>query len=82
VTPTVTVNNDWGAGYCATLTVTNNTASAVTWRVTFTVRGTINNLWNGTFTQTGGAATVSGVSFNAVLQPGQSTDSVGFCAQL
>jgi cellulase/cellobiase CelA1 len=82
VTPTVTVTNDWGAGYCATLTVTNNTASAVTWQVTFTVRGTINNLWNGTFTQAGGAATVSGVSFNAVLQPGQSTDSVGFCAQI
>jgi hypothetical protein len=26
--------------------------------------------------------TVSGVSWNAVLQPGHSTDSVGFCAQL
>jgi hypothetical protein len=25
---------------------------------------------------------VSGAGFNAVLQPGQSTDSVGFCAQL
>lgn len=70
------------AGYCATLTVTNHTASAVTWQVTFTVRGTINNLWNGTFTQSGGTATVSGVSFDAVLQPGQSTDRVGCCAQL
>jgi acetylxylan esterase len=82
VTPTVTVTNDWGAGYCATLTVANHTASAVTWQVAFPVRGTINNLWNGTFTQSAGTATVSGVSFNAVLQPGQSTDSVGFCAQL
>ena len=82
VTPSVAVTNDWGTGYCATLTVTNNTASAVTWQVTFAVRGTINNLWNGTFTQSGGSATVSGVSWNAVLQPGQSTNSVGFCAQL
>jgi cellulase/cellobiase CelA1 len=46
------------------------------------VRGTINNLWNGTFTQSGGSVTVSGVSFNAVLPPGQSTNSVGFCAQI
>jgi acetylxylan esterase len=82
VTPTVTVTNDWGTGYCATLTVANHTAAAVTWQVAFAVRGTINNLWNGTFTQSGGTATVSGVGFNAVLQPGQSTDSVGFCAQL
>ena len=82
VTPTVAITNDWGSGYCATLTVTNHTASAVTWQVTFPVRGTINNLWNGTLTQAGGSATVSGVSFNAVLQPGQSTDSVGFCAQI
>jgi cellulase/cellobiase CelA1 len=80
VTPTVAVTNDWGTGYCATLTVTNNTASAVTWQVTFTVQGTINQLWNGTFTQSGGSVTVNGVSFNAVLQPGQSTNSVGFCA--
>ena len=80
VTPTVAVDNDWGTGYCATLTVTNNTASAVTWQVTFTVQGTINQLWNGTFTQSGGSVTVNGVSFNAVLQPGQSTNSVGFCA--
>jgi cellulase/cellobiase CelA1 len=82
VTPSVAVTNDWGTGYCATLTVTNNTASAVTWQVTFPVRGTINNLWNGTFTQSGGSVTVSGVSFNAVLPPGQSTNSVGFCAQI
>jgi cellulase/cellobiase CelA1 len=43
VTPTVTVTDDWGIGYCATLTVANHTASAVTWQVTFTVRGTIDN---------------------------------------
>jgi acetylxylan esterase len=80
-TPTVTITNDWGTGYCATLTVTNNTASTITWQVTITVRGTINNLWNGTYTQSGSTATVNGVSWNAVLQPGQSMNSVGFCAQ-
>jgi cellulase/cellobiase CelA1 len=44
------------------------------------VEGTITNLWNGVYTQTGSSVTVSGVDWNAVLQPGQSTNSVGFCA--
>jgi poly(hydroxyalkanoate) depolymerase family esterase len=80
-TPSVAITNDWGAGYCATLTVTNTTASAITWLVTITVQGTINNLWNGVFTQSGSSATIAGVSWNGVLQPGQSTSSVGFCVQ-
>jgi acetylxylan esterase len=79
-TGTTAINNDWGAGYCATLTVTNNTSAAITWQVTLPVEGTINNLWNGTFTQTGGTATMRGLDWNGVLQPGQSTNSVGFCA--
>jgi beta-glucosidase len=79
-TPSVAITNDWGAGYCATLTVTNNTPSTITWQVTITIEGTITNLWNGTYTQTGSSVTVSGVAWNAVLQPGQSTSSVGFCA--
>jgi len=80
-TPTITITNAWDTGFCATLTVANNTASAITWQVTFPVEGTITNLWNGTFTQSGSSVTVSGVSWNAVLQPGQSMNSVGFCAQ-
>jgi poly(hydroxyalkanoate) depolymerase family esterase len=79
-TGTVLINNDWGAGYCAVLTVTNNTTAPITWQVTVPVQGTINNLWNGTFTQAAGSATIRGVDFDGVLQPGQSTNSVGFCA--
>jgi poly(hydroxyalkanoate) depolymerase family esterase len=80
-TPTVTITNQWATGFCATLTVANNTSAAITWQVTITVERPINNLWNGTFTQTGSSATIRGVSWNAVLQPGQSTNTVGFCAQ-
>jgi acetylxylan esterase len=79
-TPTVIITNDWGNGYCATLLVANNTPSTITWQVTVTIEGTITNLWNGTYTQTGSSVTISGVAWNAVLQPGQSTNSVGFCA--
>jgi poly(hydroxyalkanoate) depolymerase family esterase len=79
-TPTVIITNDWGNGYCATLVVLNNTGSPITWQVSITIQGIITNLWNGTYTQTGSTVTVSGVEWNAVLQPGQSTNSVGFCA--
>ena len=79
-TPTVRIDNDWGTGYCATLIVANTTASAITWQVTVAVQGTITNLWNGTFTQSGNMITVSGVAFNAVIQPGQSNTTTGFCA--
>ena len=78
-TPSVAITNDWGAGFCAALTVANNTGSTITWQVSITVQGTITNLWNGTFTQTGSTVTVRGVEWNAVLPPGQSTSSTGFC---
>jgi cellulase/cellobiase CelA1 len=77
----VAITNAWDTGSCSTLTVTNNTTATITWQVTITVQGTITNLWNGTFTQTGSAVTVSGVSWDAVLQPGESSNSVGFCTQ-
>jgi chitodextrinase len=78
-TPSVAITDDWGAGYCAALTVSNDTAAAITWQVTVTVDGTINNLWNGTFTQSGSSVTIRGADWNGTLQPGQSTNSVGFC---
>lgn len=80
-TPSVAITNDWGGGYCATLTVANQTGSAITWRVTFPVEGVVYDMWNATFSQAGAQVTASGVSWNAVLQPGQSTSSVGFCAR-
>jgi hypothetical protein len=77
---TVTISTDWGIGYCATLTITNNTSAAITWQVTVPVQGTIISMWNGVYTQTGGTATVHGPAWNSVLPPGQSTNVVGFCA--
>jgi len=65
-TPTVTITNAWDTGYCATLAVANNTASSITWQVTFTVQGHHHEPVNGTFTQSGSSATVSVVSWNAV----------------
>jgi hypothetical protein len=73
-------------GYCADITVTNNTSAPVTWNVSFPVPGGqhINQQWNMVLTQVGGQATNVHADpnnpWNAVLQPGQSTTSTGFCA--
>jgi len=41
------INNDWGSGFTATVTMTNNTAKAMTnWKLEFDFDGTINSLWD------------------------------------
>jgi cellulase/cellobiase CelA1 len=79
VTASIVIDNDWGAGYCATLRVTNNTSAPVTWNVSVTVNGTVSSLWNGSWSQSGSTLTVAGVGWNSQLQPGQTESSVGFC---
>jgi GH35 family endo-1,4-beta-xylanase len=75
----IDVNNDWGIGYCAALQLTNTGANAETWSVSLDVGGSVSNLWNATWSQSGNVLTVSGLAWNAVLQPGQVDSSVGFC---
>ena len=80
VTASVEISNDWGSGYCANLLVNNSTGAPATWNVSVTVQGTVNNLWNGSWSQSGSTLTVAGVGWNSQLQPGQTESSVGFCA--
>jgi cellulase/cellobiase CelA1 len=42
----VSVNDDWGAGYCIDVVVTNTTAAPIQWTVALEVEGTIDNTWN------------------------------------
>ena len=79
VNSSIEVNNDWGAGYCAALQLTNSGNSPVTWSVSLEVDGAVSNLWNGNWSQSGNVLSVSGLGWNAVLQPGQIDSSVGFC---
>ncbi len=53
----------------------------VTWRVTVTIDGTINNYWNAQVTTSGGRATFTGAPYNATVAPG-ATAEAGFCAAL
>ena len=79
-TAAYTVNNDWGNGFTADVTVTNTgTAPTKSWTVGWTYGGnqTITNTWNATTGQSGKAVTATGQSFNSAVPAGGST-SFGF----
>ena len=72
--------NDWGAGYCADVTVTNTTAETVTWEVELAFDGMINNHWNAEITDLAGDLyRFRGVAWNAEIGPDESA-SFGLCA--
>ncbi len=79
VSADVTINDDWGTGYCAVVDVVNNTSSSVDWVVSFQIEGAIRNMWSANYQQSGNTVTAEGVSWNNIVNPGKS-QSFGFCA--
>jgi hypothetical protein len=80
VTATYHVDNDWGNGFTATVTINNTgTAAIKSWKVTWTYAGNqrITNSWNGTVTQSGASVTATNANWNGTVAPGGST-SFGF----
>lgn len=73
------IDNDWGNGYCATVTVANPGSTALTWNIALNVEGTLYTAWNATWSQDGATLTASGVNWNATLAAGASTE-FGYCA--
>ncbi|HEX5496076.1 MAG TPA: glycoside hydrolase family 48 protein [Mycobacteriales bacterium] len=76
-----TVPTDWGVGFTGNVTITNTGDPVNGWTLGFTFPGNqqVTNGWNGTYSQTGAAVTVTDVGYNAVLATGAST-STGFNA--
>jgi cellulase/cellobiase CelA1 len=72
-------------GYCADVTVTNNTAAPVEWFTTFNIPDGqhINQTWNMVLTQQGAVATNVHANpanpWNKIAQPGQTLSGMGFC---
>ncbi len=80
-TGVLSVDDDWGTGYCATVVVTNDTGGDLTWEVTLTIDGAITTIWNAEYTDLGaGSHSFVGVAWNGVLGGGGTTE-FGFCAQ-
>ncbi|WP_033341877.1 glycoside hydrolase family 6 protein [Catenuloplanes japonicus] len=73
--------NQWSTGFTTDLRITNNGPAVSSWRVAFTVGGsvTLSNGWNGTWTQSGTTLTAANVSWNGAI-PSGGTVSTGFQA--
>jgi O-glycosyl hydrolase len=74
-TATYSLVNSWPGGFQAGVTVTNGSTARTSWTVSFTFGGDqkINDLWNGSYTQTGESVTVKNLSYNGSLGAGAST---------
>jgi cellulase/cellobiase CelA1 len=74
----VKINDDWGAGYCGQVTVTNNGSQVSDLKVAFTIDGTIRDLLDATYTQTVDSVAAEGASWNnTVIRASRSiSDSV------
>ncbi|WP_420708539.1 glycoside hydrolase family 9 protein [Streptomyces sp. ERV7] len=76
------VDNAWGNGFTATVTVKNTGAAAISgWTLGWNFAGDqrISSAWNATVSQAGAAVTARDAGWNSALAPGAST-SLGFQA--
>ena len=79
---TYSVTNSWSGGFQAQVVVKNTGSGTLNgWSLRWTFPGsqTINDLWNGSYTQSGTTVTVSNASYDGSLASG-ATATVGFTA--
>jgi cellulose 1,4-beta-cellobiosidase len=79
---TYSVTNSWPGGFQGQVVVKNTGSGTLNgWQLRWTFPGSqvINNLWNGSYTQSGASVTVTNASYDASLAPG-ATATVGFTA--
>lgn len=73
------VSNQWNTGFTATVNITNTGSTTINgWTLKWTFpNGQViqPGAWNGTFTQSGSAVTVSNLSYNGTIAPGSSLAS-------
>jgi hypothetical protein len=77
----LTVGNDWGAGYCASIRLSNQSGAPSTdWRVTVDVgSATVTQVWSATLAGKTGQVIASPVSYSRIIPAGGAVE-FGFCA--
>jgi hypothetical protein len=72
---TYTVQNDWGTGFTAGITIENTGPAITTWTLAYSYAGNqaLSSGWSGNWTQTGKNVTVTSESWNGSLATGAST---------
>jgi hypothetical protein len=77
------VETDWGGGYCVHLDVTNvEDVATLNWSASLnTNQSTIFSSWNGAFSGTSGAITITpNTAGNITIDPNETDGTIGFCA--
>ena len=71
--------NSWNVGFTGSVKVTNTSTAPLTWTLAFAFPSgqQVTQGWSATWSQTGSTVTATGLSWNATLAPGASTD-IGF----
>jgi hypothetical protein len=75
-----TVRNDWGAGFSADVTITNNGPAINGWTLQFAYSGGQQiqpGGWGGTWSQSGPNVTVKDAGYNAQIATGQTIANIG-----
>ncbi|WP_396786191.1 cellulose binding domain-containing protein [Microbispora sp. H10670] len=78
---TYTLTNQWPGGFQAEVRIVNRGATAVKgWQLGWTYGNgqTVNQLWDGSYTQTGSKVTVTNASYNATIPANGGSVSFGF----
>ncbi len=79
VNATISMQSDWGSGYCAGVTLSNGSTAPVTsWSVVIQLNSTLSNLWSASYAQSGTQLTATPMSWNASIPPGAAIN-FGFC---
>jgi cellulase/cellobiase CelA1 len=78
----ITIKKDWGHGFCADVTVYNETPDPKVWEVSFDPQGKITTLWSGTYLQNPSTlmTTVRGLAWNEIIKS-KTTRTFGYCAK-
>lgn len=75
---TYTVTNQWPGGFQGGINITNTGSSTINgWSLQFSFANgqTITQIWNASYTQSGSNVTVTNLSYNGTIAPGQSVSS-------
>ena len=66
------IQSDWGSGFTVNVNITNLGSPITAWTLTYSYAGnqTLTNGWNGNWTQSGKAVTVTNASYNGSLATG------------
>lgn len=72
------ITNQWPGGFGANIVITNTGTTAINgWSLKFSFPNgqTITQLWNGSYSQSGSAVTITNLSYNAAIAPGATLSS-------